>query len=141
MADETDLDELARRYLDLWQDQMSALASDPEAAEAMTRLMTAAGANGSATWPAFVPGFGPAGAGRDGEASEKDPDGAATDQAEGSAASSGAAAAAASSSHGGADLDRLASRLAELEERVRALESSPRRASGGASRKPRGSRS
>jgi hypothetical protein len=42
MAEQGDLDELARRYLDLWQDQMTALANDPEMAEAteqMLRLM------------------------------------------------------------------------------------------------------
>ena len=157
MADETDLEELARRYLDLWQDQMSALASDPEAAEAMTRMMTAAGANASAAWavwPAFMAGGAPAPpAGRDGEVKVKDSDGAAPERARQSSetatgqftpsgpAPAGAAAAAAASEHGGLDLDGLASRLAELEERVRALESSPRRGSGGASRKPRGSRS
>ncbi|WP_242468918.1 hypothetical protein [Rhodovibrio salinarum] len=42
MAEQGDLDELARRYLDLWQDQMTALANDPDMAEAteqMLRLM------------------------------------------------------------------------------------------------------
>ena len=43
MAERTDLDELARRYLDLWQDQMTALAGDEEFAETVQRLMTAMG--------------------------------------------------------------------------------------------------
>jgi hypothetical protein len=30
MADGAELEDLARRFLDLWQDQMSALAGDPE---------------------------------------------------------------------------------------------------------------
>ena len=41
MADEADLDELARRYLDLWQDQMSALAGDEDFADTMGRIMAA----------------------------------------------------------------------------------------------------
>jgi hypothetical protein len=39
MAEQADLDELARRYLDLWQDQMTALANDPEMAEAMEQML------------------------------------------------------------------------------------------------------
>ena len=34
MADEGELDDLARRYLALWQDQMTALSADPEFADA-----------------------------------------------------------------------------------------------------------
>ena len=43
MSDEANLDELARRYLELWQDQISALASDPEFSEALSRLYDAMG--------------------------------------------------------------------------------------------------
>lgn len=39
MAEKGELDELAQRYLDLWQDQMSALAADPEVAAAMERAL------------------------------------------------------------------------------------------------------
>jgi hypothetical protein len=54
-----DLDELARRYLDLWQDQMTALANDPEMAEAMERALRQWGlAPGDGAWQA--PGGGPA---------------------------------------------------------------------------------
>jgi hypothetical protein len=37
-----DADELARKTLELWQDQLSALAGDPEAGAAMVKLMTMA---------------------------------------------------------------------------------------------------
>lgn len=43
MPDAPDLEVLARRYLDLWQDQMAAMAGDPAVVEAMSRtfaLMT-----------------------------------------------------------------------------------------------------
>jgi len=43
MSEQADLDELARRYLDLWQDQMTALAGDREFAEALQQLMTGMG--------------------------------------------------------------------------------------------------
>lgn len=37
-ADLPDLETLARRYLDLWQDQWAALAADPDTAESLARL-------------------------------------------------------------------------------------------------------
>lgn len=43
MSDAPDLEALARRYLDLWQDQMAAMAADPAMMEALSRtfaLMT-----------------------------------------------------------------------------------------------------
>ena len=43
MSNKADLDELAQRYLDLWQDQMSALAADKDFAEALQQLMTGMG--------------------------------------------------------------------------------------------------
>jgi len=47
MADQPDLDQLAKQYLDLWQDHMQAMAADPQVAQTMsqmTQMMT-----GSAT--------------------------------------------------------------------------------------------
>ena len=38
-----DLDDLARRYVDLWQDQMTALAADPAFAESMQKVMATMG--------------------------------------------------------------------------------------------------
>ena len=52
MADRAELDELARRYLDLWQDQVSALADDPAFAESLNRMMQAMGLGPGAAWPA-----------------------------------------------------------------------------------------
>jgi hypothetical protein len=47
MSDEPNADELARRYLDLWQEQMKALASDPEYADMLERL---SGMMGGGAW-------------------------------------------------------------------------------------------
>ena len=39
MSDPPELDDLARRYLDLWQDQLAGLAADDEVAEVMARTL------------------------------------------------------------------------------------------------------
>lgn len=73
-----ELDRLARDWITLWQSELTALASDPEAVEAWTRLMSlwAASATAalsmmprggpahdpSAAWPFAPPGAAPAGA-------------------------------------------------------------------------------
>ena len=55
-----DLGDLARRYVDLWQDQMTALATDPEFAESLRKVMDSLGpATGGlqavwASWPAAM---------------------------------------------------------------------------------------
>ncbi|MDX1709889.1 MAG: hypothetical protein R3316_01975 [Rhodovibrionaceae bacterium] len=54
MSDEPNVDDLARRYLDLWQEQMKALASDPEYVDMLDRLT---GMMGSAAMGAGLPGI------------------------------------------------------------------------------------
>ncbi len=39
MSDPPELDDLARRYMDLWQDQLAGLATDDEVAEVMARTL------------------------------------------------------------------------------------------------------
>jgi hypothetical protein len=68
MSNEANLDELARRYLELWQDQMSALAADPVFAEALSRLFNAMGLTGA---PGDVGGGGGGDGGRDGARGEQ----------------------------------------------------------------------
>jgi hypothetical protein len=92
MADPPDLAALAKRYVDLWQDQLIALAAHPELAEGLARLL--------ASFP--QPGF----AARDGN-------GAAADRP---------APAPAPSRGGDRELRDIASRLAALEERLARLE-------------------
>jgi hypothetical protein len=51
MAEPPDFQDLARRYLDLWQEQWSAMSADPEAAEAMSRLYDMMGQQMAAAAP------------------------------------------------------------------------------------------
>ena len=131
MSEQADLDELARRYLDLWQDQMTALAGDPEFAEALQQLMTAMSVPGSAApeflraWPAMMTGQQPGQLTKD-----------LADDGTGGRAP-GAPAAATASDDGGLDLDHVTRRLAALEERIAALEAGAKRGRGGTAGKSR----
>ena len=135
-AEAPDLDALARRYLDLWQDQVAAVAGDANLIQEMTRLIALIGAAWSGRPSATGPGaVSEAGGGRDGSGS----DGAGRAAAGGGAV--GAAAAGAPSRRGGDDVARLDRRLAALARRVARLEAgaagAPRRTAG----KPRKRRS
>lgn len=144
MTDSADLEALARRYLDLWQDQMTALAGDSEFIEAIDKLTAASGMAmpaGATAWPGVVGMMMAATgqpAGREREASDRQD----SPQADSpGAAASGAASAAPSSGQRQSDLAELLGRLAALEERVAALESGPGRSRKSAQPKPRRSRS
>ena len=114
MTDAPELEQLARRYLDLWQDQVAAQVNDPAFAEALAKVyaLTTKGAGLVAT-AAGLPVATPT-------------NGAHDDQvAAGTAAPSAparAAAAAVSSDDASDDLARLRRRVAELEERIGQLE-------------------
>jgi hypothetical protein len=154
MSDNPDLDELAERYLDLWQDQLSTLAGDPEFAEVITRLMASSatampGAAAWAAWPAAMAGLVPGAAGKqagDGKGAKQAGSGKAAAKttgkggSEASARPPGAKAAAAAPGDGGADLVELVRRLAALEERVAELESGLGRGRGHAQERSRKSR-
>ena len=143
MTEPVDLDELARRYLDLWQDQMTALAGDQEFAEALQQLMTTMGATTAAP-SGVTPEFQRAWLGMmTGQQTEASADDGNRGRAPGAApgAAPRAETAAAAPDDGGADLDRLAGRLAALEERIAALEAGAKRSRGGAAGKPRKPRS
>jgi len=114
MAEPPNLDELARRFLDLWQQQLSAWAADPDLARHMGALMALASARG---FGAAEPSPGPTPPQSDGRRGPQ----------------AGAAAAGAAFGGGGGDLDKLAKRLAAVERRLAKLESGP----GGGGRKPR----
>ncbi len=146
MSERADLDELARRYLDLWQDQMSALAGDTEFAETMQRLMTTMGL---ATMAGLQDAEQTQGASDD-QSREAGPGaparsarGSAVGTAAGTAAGTpaGTAASAAASDGGESGLDQLARRLAALEERIAALEAGGPTRRGRAASKPRKGRS
>jgi hypothetical protein len=142
------LDDLARRYVDLWQDQMTALAADPEFAESLHKVMAAMGVAASgmpamwSAWPAALAGVmaaarpAPRGGSEAEERQEADGKsaGAAPDGTRKPAAAPGTAAAATAPAGGGPDLGVLAERLAALEQRILALEGG----SGGTRRRPQG---
>ena len=115
-----DPEELARKTLDLWQDQLAALAGDPEAGATMARLMALAAAGPAAALQIFSQAFGGTGNGK-------------SDEAGGRGAAAGATAAAASSQPGEPQLDAIEQRLAAIEQRLAALE----RAAGATRQGPR----
>ncbi|MGE0658967.1 MAG: hypothetical protein AB7F36_09980 [Reyranellaceae bacterium] len=108
MADESELETLAKRYLDLWESQLSAMAADSELAEQLGRLFAATNAS-------LLAGVRTAaGASATSEGSE---------HASGDAASAaGTAAAASARGHGVVDLAELERRLAAVEQRLDAIE-------------------
>ena len=127
MSDTPDLENLARRFLDLWQDQLAAMASDPEAAESLNRLMALEGPAGAAFATAYGqirPGESPAHDGR-----------AQTDSAP--EAAPGTKATAPAPGDGDGHMDELLRRLGDVEKRLADLESRPGGTGGSAKGKPR----
>src|SRR5579883_465300 len=106
MGDAPDLASLAKRYLDLWQEQLIATAADPDLAEAIARLLVAMMAPSRVVWP---------------DMPSHDRSAPAT------GAPAGTAAAATPPRQRGDGLDEFARRLAAVEERLAALESGTRR--------------
>ncbi|WP_428669445.1 hypothetical protein [Reyranella sp.] len=96
--DSTEFDGLARRYLDLWQNQLSGIAGDQALTEQIARLFAAANAQVAAVL----------------QAAQGVPH---------AASPPGTASAAASSQHGADDLGELRKRVAALEARLAQLES------------------
>ena len=117
MSETPDLEALARRYLDLWEAQLAALAGDPALAEQMSRLVASLGSAGLAAAAAWSATQGREQAG-----------GSAT-RGRGDAGAGPAGAAplrpASDDRHDG--LGELASRLAALEQRIAALEQPARK--------------
>lgn len=139
-ADPPNLDELARRYLDLWQDQVAAMSADPEVSRTMGRyaqLWATLGPAGLAgIWAAAAEGLKGGGPGAnvfaDGPFAEffKHAAGSAT-------AAHGAAPAGAARGDRGDELAELRRRLAVLEERVAG--DGGKAAGAGVASKPEGS--
>src|SRR5579871_6283958 len=112
MPQPPDLEALARRYLDLWQDQATALAGDAELARQIGQWLSMMQAG-------MVNGFQASGAPGTGKSTPP--------------TAAGPAPAAASSGGGQPRLDELARRLAALEKRLDRLEAGTK----GGSPKPR----
>ena len=108
MADDSELQALARRYLDLWESQLSAMAADSELAEQLGRLFAATNAS-------LLNSVQAAGGEPEGRQGTSDA-GANTAQADRTAA------AAAARGDRAMDMAELERRLAALERRLDALE-------------------
>ena len=96
--DSSDFDRLARRYLDLWQSQLSGLAADQALTEQVARLFAAANAQVAAALQA------------------------AQGASHAATTPPGTASAASPSQHGADDLGELRKRVAALEARIAELE-------------------
>jgi hypothetical protein len=140
------VEDLARRIMDLWQEQMAAIAADPDLMRQMARMMAAS------PFPAMMQGVvagmvaasgshgpGAAGAnpyewwkGADGQTRQSGPAPA--------AAPTGAAPAAPASEPGGGDLAELRRNLAGLEARLRQLGDQPGKPAARPAAKPRRTR-
>lgn len=120
MTETPDHQELARRYLELWQDQISGAAGDPAVADAMARMM--------AGWQSVMgQTFGQQPPPPGGQGEGNGATGRAGDTAPGKAPDKNGSAAA-SASPGGADdvIRQLLVRIADLERRVEQLERAER---------------
>jgi TolA-binding protein len=116
MADEKELESLAKRYLDVWESQLAGMAADSELAAQLGRLFAA---TNSALLAGLKQPLAAAGAAHAGQSS--------TDN---TAPAPGSTAAAAAPGHGGLDLGELSERLAALERRLERLERSLERLAG-----------
>ncbi|MEE9140256.1 MAG: hypothetical protein V3U18_05710 [Alphaproteobacteria bacterium] len=143
MSEPPDLETLSRRFLDLWQDQMTAMANDPALAEVMTRLVGMAPPGMAASIPPAIGGA--SGGAKEGadptSEAQREGDTPAVSGRRKSKPPSRAAAASASSGGGGIDLDELARRLADVESRLDRLEAGAGAGGGRAQGKPRRRRS
>ena len=99
--DAGDFDKLARRYLDLWQSQLSGLASDQALTEQIARLFAAANTQVASALQAAQ---------------------GASHASQASSAQTGTSAAAPASGHGTDDVGELRKRLEALEARIADLE-------------------
>jgi hypothetical protein len=127
---------LAERFLDLWQDQLAAVATDPDLAELVARLWSQwlvgpTAWRGPAAEAAATGARGPrAGRARGAARRHEAP-------VEPGGETPRAAPAAAAPGDRGADVGDLLARLGTLEKRLAALERTPRTRRGGAERRAR----
>ncbi|BAI72953.1 hypothetical protein AZL_023150 [Azospirillum sp. B510] len=152
-GDPPSYESLARRYLDLWQDQWTACAADPEMADMMTRLFQMMGqgvapfgpgpagfgfAGGSMAGTGWDPRPGPfpnTGTPQHGRPSDERASGGRQPGGRDSAPpadAAGAASAGPASDGGSGQLAQLLDRIAALEERLASLVAGPAGAGGGA---------
>jgi len=134
MADTPDPQELARRYLDIWQQHLTQAATDPELATAMAKFwqnLPTGMTSGIPGWPPAATNTGMTNTGMTNTGASHN-DTAGSEAAPGSesgstsGSTSGSAPDPATSDGGSTDLDKLHVRMAALEKRLEALEPKPR---------------
>lgn len=118
MNDTPDLAALAREYLDLWEDQLTAMASDPDVARQTSKFFDALGAFGAQANPLFSAQL----AALLRTAPQSAATGTTDDRDPRSAAAPGAKTPAAAPDDRDERLDQLARRVADLEKRIAELE-------------------
>ena len=136
MSEPTDLDALAKRYLDLWQDQLGGIAKDEKASEIMAQTMELMNA-GAATFAAMTTAARGQENGEDHDnATGKRPGSQRPATRSRGGPPDGPPSAAAS--HGGSepDLAEFARRLERLEERLTALEAGSKKSRRKPAKKP-----
>ena len=129
MSEPPDLDALAKRYLDLWQDQLGAVSKDRETAEIMAQTMELMNAGATAFASMAAVQENPNKGNADDDANAAPTDTPRTDR--------GTAAAAAAPGASDSDLDELARRLERLEKRLDTLEAGAAKSRPRARKKPR----
>lgn len=131
MAEPPDLAQLAKRYLDLWESQLTAFGSDPALLDQVARTVAAMGATLVAA------------SGGVSEAAGKNEDGHGRSRSrkQDAAATARTPAAAPASPDGDARLDQLARQLADLERRLAGIEAALAGKSGPARPRSRKARS
>lgn len=144
MAEQNDLEQLAKQYLDLWQDHLRATARDPQVGQTlsqMTQIFTGSAAAFAALAQQALAQQNMAQQAKAAKASQPagtDADDRTTaNQDSGTGRNSGAAAAAAAHGGGHADLAELDRRLADIERRLAALETGGGGPGGAAEKRPR----
>lgn len=138
MSEPTDLDALAKQYLDLWQDQLGGFAKDEKAAEIMAQTMELMNA-GAATFAAMATAARGQENGEDHDNANGNRSG---DPQPGARSRSGPqdGPPAAAAAHGGSEpnLAEFARRLERLEERLTTLEAGSKKSRRKTAKKPRG---
>ncbi|MEQ8196292.1 MAG: hypothetical protein RIB59_17550 [Rhodospirillales bacterium] len=139
MTKQPDLDDLARQYLDLWQDQLTGMAQDPEVTEMMARTVELMNTN-MAAFTLFAQSALNAAAKRP-DGTKVDGDDQPASQRRTKSATAGSAAAAAASGDSDLDVDELLRRIETLEKRIAALEGGTAKKRGSPRKSPKRRRS
>jgi hypothetical protein len=136
-TDKAAIEGLARSFLDLWQDQLAAVAGDADLAETLNRMFAAWNLGAVAHMPGGWAKRGQTRNGADGAANETGQQRGRNSAASATSSPAGSAASATPSGGGGGELDQLKRRIAVLESRLAALETGAARGRRGAPAKPR----